>query len=217
MRILKKISLLFVIKFLFIFPGAFYAWSGENETLNKKEEQILLKMARDTLPLYLDKRAVPSLKDYPLTPNLQKTCGVFVTLKEKATGNLRGCIGYVVGRKSLSEAVIDCTVQAATRDRRFAPLKKGADRTVYIDVSVLSPPKEINRIDKIKVGKHGLIISKGLKSGVLLPQVPVEWGWNRDAFLKAICKKAGLPDRAWEHGATLYVFTAQVFGENGPN
>jgi AmmeMemoRadiSam system protein A len=126
---------------------------------------------------------------------------------------LRGCIGYITGIKPLIEAVIDCTIQAATRDRRFIPMKKGENEGVHIEISALTPPKKISNINDIIVGKHGLILSEGFKSGVLLPQVPLEWGWNRDDFLKAICRKAGLPDRAWERGATLYGFSAQVFGE----
>lgn len=206
------ISLIFT-NILFVFLITFYAWSGEIKVFNEKEEKILLEIARDTLRLYLNKNTVPFLKDYPLTENLQKVCGVFVTLKEKADGDLRGCIGYILGKKPLAEAVIDCTVQAATRDKRFTSMQKGEDQTVYIEVSVLTPPRKINSIDEIKVGKHGLIISKGFKSGLLLPQVPVEWGWSRNDYLKAICRKADLLDRSWENGATLYVFTAQVFGE----
>ena len=82
-----------------------------------------------------------------------------------------------------------------------------------IEISVLTPPQKIDTIKTIEIGKHGLIISKGMHRGVLLPQVPVEWGWNRDDFLNAVCQKAGLPDGAWKEGAELYVFTAQVFKE----
>jgi uncharacterized protein len=84
---------------------------------------------------------------------------------------------------------------------------------VQIEISVLTPPEKIANINKIEIGKHGLIISQGLHRGVLLPQVPVEWGWNRADFLKAICQKAGLAEGAWKEGAELYVFTAQVFRE----
>ncbi len=185
-----------------------------DELLNKNEQQILIKIARDTLNLYLNKHLLPSLADYPLTPQVKKPCGVFVTLKNKKDGELRGCIGYIYGVKPLCESVRDCAVDAATHDARFTPMQKGEDQLVSIDISVLTPPSKINTINSIEVGKHGLIISKGMNRGVLLPQVPIEWGWNRDDFLKAICHKAGLPDDAWKEGAELYTFTAQVFKEN---
>jgi AmmeMemoRadiSam system protein A len=207
------IPLILTINILFALLYNQYAWSEEIKTYNKQEQEIFLKIARDTLKLYLNKKMIILLKDYPLTPNMQKKSGVFVTLREKATGNLRGCIGYIIGKKPLPEAVIDCTIQASTRDNRFQPMGKDEVQKVYIEISVLTPPQKINDIDDITVGKHGLIIAKGFHTGILLPQVPVEWGWDRDEFLKAICRKAGLPDKSWEVGAELYTFTAQVFGE----
>lgn len=183
------------------------------EFLNENEQQVLITIARDTLRRYLDKRQVPALSEYPAPAALQKECGVFVTLKNKHNGELRGCIGYIDGVKPLREAVRDCTVDAATRDQRFAPLQAGEDQAVQIEISVLTPPEKIATINQITIGKHGLIISKGLHRGVLLPQVPVEWGWNRADFLNAICQKAGLPEGAWKEGADLYIFTAQVFRE----
>lgn len=220
MRKLTHTSNFFLIFLLGILMVLFFGLPARTEDthlLSQEDERTLLKIARDTLNLYLSKRVVPSLKGYPITPNLQKEYGVFVTLKEKTTGNLRGCIGFILGRKPLAESVIDCTVQASTRDRRFSPMKAGENQTVNIEISVLTLPHTINNIDEIKVGLHGLIISRGLQTGVLLPQVPVEWGWNRDEFLKAICRKAGLPDRSWEKGATLQAFTAGVFGETHSN
>jgi AmmeMemoRadiSam system protein A len=183
------------------------------EFLTEKEQQVLITIARDTLQRYLDKRQVPALSAYPAPAALQKECGVFVTLKNKHNSELRGCIGYIDGVKPLREAVRDCTVEAATRDQRFAPLQTGEDQTVQIEISVLTPPEKIATIKSITIGKHGLIISKGRHRGVLLPQVPVEWGWSRADFLNAICQKAGLPEGAWKEGAELYIFTAQVFRE----
>lgn len=190
--------------------------AGTEEFLNKSEKQVLIKIARDTLNLYLNKNALPGLSDYPLTANLKKECGVFVTLKNKKDGGLRGCIGYIYGIKPLAESVRDCTVESATRDLRFSPMQKGENKTVSIEISVLTPPQKLDNINTIKIGKHGLIISKGTNRGVLLPQVPVKWGWNRDEFLKEICRKAGLAEDAWKEGAELYTFTAQVFRENEP-
>ena len=199
----------FVLFLILCLPAS--SWS--DEFLSKNEEQVLLKIARDTLTLYLNQRILPQLSAYPETPNLQKECGVFVTLKKKKDKELRGCIGYISGVKPLREAVRDCTVESATRDLRFAPMQQGEDQVVSIEISVLTPPRKISDIKQIEIGKHGLIISKGLRRGLLLPQVPVEWGWNRDDFLKAICQKAGLPEDAWKHGAELFIFSAQVFSE----
>jgi len=192
-------------------------WAVKNEDilrLNEKERQTLLRLARDTVTGYLEKGSLPDMHSYYLSPTLQKNLGVFVTLKEKGTGALRGCIGYIIGRKPLAESVVDCSVFAATRDRRFSPLKRGEQDTVHIEISVLSPPRLITSIDEILLGTHGLIITKGPYSGVLLPQVAVEQGWNRNAFLEAVCRKAGLPAEAWrEKGTMLSVFKAQVFSE----
>ena len=213
MRAYKLKRLLFAPVFFFLIVSL-PAPSWSDEFLNKNEKQVLVKIARDTLALYLNRRVLPQLSAYPATPNLQKECGVFVTLKNKKNKELRGCIGYLSGVKPLRESVRDCTVEAATRDQRFPPMQAGEDQTVTIEISVLTPPQKIGSITQIEIGKHGLIISKGMRRGVLLPQVPVEWGWNRDDFLKAICQKAGLPEDAWKEGADLYIFTAQVFAEN---
>ena len=201
--------------FAILFFTASCPFAQAEEFLTEKEQQVLITIARDTLQRYLDKRQVPALSAYPAPAALQKECGVFVTLKNKQNGELRGCIGYIDGVKPLREAVRDCTVEAATRDQRFAPLQTGEDQTVQIEISVLTPPEKIATIKSIIIGKHGLIISKGRHRGVLLPQVPVEWGWNRADFLNAICQKAGLPEGAWKEGAELYIFTAQVFREQG--
>ncbi len=209
----QNIFFVSAINIFLLFMAAFCAWPGETGSLNKNEKTTLLRIAKDTLVLYLNKQTVPSLESYSITANLKKRSGVFVTLEEKVSGNLRGCMGYIRGFKPLAEAVIDCTIQAATRDRRFLPMKQGEDQTVTIKISVLTPPRTISAVDEIKIGKHGLIISRGFKTGVLLPQVPVEQGWSRDDFLKAICRKAGLPDMAWKKGAALQVFSAQVFGD----
>jgi len=208
----KLKRLLFVPVFFFLIISL-PAPSWSEEFLKKNEEQVLVKIARDSLGLYLNQRLLPELSAYPATPNLQKECGVFVTLKNKKNKELRGCIGYLAGVKPLREAVRDCTVESATRDQRFPPMQPGEDQTVSIEISVLTPPQKIDSIKQIEIGKHGLIISKGLRRGVLLPQVPVEWGWNREDFLKAICQKAGLSEDAWKQGADLYIFTAQVFKE----
>ncbi len=199
----------------FITACAMTAYAAEKPACSKQEEKTLLSIARATLQQYLNEHRTPVLAGYAITEALQSNCGVFVTLKENNSDNLRGCIGYILGVKPLAEAVVDCTIQAATRDRRFRPMKEKEDDSVYISISVLSPPKKVARFEDIEIGRHGLIITKGNASGVLLPQIPIEWGWDRNAYLKAICKKAGLHEAAWQDPDTeLYSFTAQVFDEH---
>lgn len=190
------------------------ASAGAQQQLSDAEGKLLLRISRDTLGRYLNQSEIPSLNRYSVTERLREPRGVFVTLKERRTRDLRGCIGYPLGHKALAEAVIDCTVYAATRDLRFTPLRAGQDAEMTIEVSVLSPPRRIETVDDIQVGVHGLIIEQGAKTGLLLPQVPIEQRWGREEYLRAICRKADLPDRAWEQGARLSVFTAQIFSES---
>jgi len=187
--------------------------AGAQQPLSETDGRLLLRIARDTLVEFLNRQTLPPLSRYGVSGPLQEKCGVFVTLKDRRTRDLRGCIGYIVGHKELAAAVADCTVFAATRDLRFQPMRAGEEQTVVIEISVLSPPRRITGIDEIRVGTHGLLLTQGMKSGVLLPQVPVEQHWGREEFLQAVCRKADLPDRAWEHGAVLSVFTAQIFSE----
>lgn len=184
-----------------------------NGELSPDEQQTLLKLARDTLETSLRQKdkAVPDLAQYELTPQLREKSGVFVTLKKH--GQLRGCIGYIEGIKPIYQTVIDNAKNAAFNDPRFPKVRADELKDITIEISVMSPLRRIKSVDEIVVGKHGLTIEKGSHHGLLLPQVPGEWGWNRDTFLVHICRKAGLPDDAWKEGATLKVFSAQVFGE----
>lgn len=181
--------------------------------LSPAEQQTLLRLARDTLEKLLVQRdkAGPDLSQYDLTPRMEEKTGVFVTLKEH--GQLRGCVGYVIGVKPIYQAVIDNAINAALHDSRFPPVRGEELKDISIEISVMSPLRRIQSVDEIVVGKHGLTIEKGYHHGLLLPQVPGEWGWDRDTFLVHICRKAGLPDDAWKEGAILKVFSAQVFGE----
>ncbi len=181
--------------------------------LSADEQQTLLKLARDTLETALQQKgkAGPDLARYELTPRLREKSGVFVTLKKH--GQLRGCIGYIEGIKPIYQTVIDNAKNAAFNDPRFPKVRAEELKDITIEISVMTPLRRIQSVDEIVVGKHGLTIEKGNRHGLLLPQVPGEWGWDRDTFLVHICRKAGLPDDAWKEGATLKVFSAQVFGE----
>ena len=128
-------------------------------------------------------------------------------------GELRGCIGYMKGDTLLYRVVQEMAVSAATSDPRFPPLTAEELSQIRIEISILSPLRRITDPQQIEVGTHGLMIFKDGRQGVLLPQVPVEQGWNREQFLQGLCQKAGLPANCWRESATLYAFTASVFGE----
>jgi AmmeMemoRadiSam system protein A len=135
--------------------------------------------------------------------------GAFVTLKKKQL--LRGCIGYIEPVAPLYKTVIQAAIYAASQDMRFKPVSDSELKGLDIEISVLSLPQKINDPDVITVGKHGLIISKGSKKGLLLPQVPIEQKWSRKTFLQHTCLKAGLPQDAWKSGADIFIFEAIVF------
>ncbi len=182
--------------------------------LNPKEQEILLKIARATLISHLT--GSPSLKELlkkvAITDRMKEKRGVFVTL-EKAH-RLRGCIGYIQGIKPIFEAVQDNARSAATKDYRFPPMKASEIDKVKIEISVMTPLKQILSLDEIKVGRDGLIIEHKGRRGVLLPQVATDNNWNREQFLDAICRKAGLPESTWRtEKPVLKIFSAQVFGE----
>ncbi len=128
-------------------------------------------------------------------------------------GHLRGCIGYVAPIYPLYEAVIECSVAAATQDPRFSPVSLEELPLIDIEMSVLSPMEEVEDVNSIEVGVHGLVVSQHGRRGLLLPQVAVEYEWDRERFLRETCHKAGLPADAWQQGAKIEKFSALVFGE----
>ncbi|MDD5195920.1 MAG: AmmeMemoRadiSam system protein B [Candidatus Omnitrophica bacterium] len=178
--------------------------------LTNEEKQTLLKIARITLENYL--KDSKSLKQKALAGSLKEKRGAFVTLTKN--GQLRGCIGRIVADKPLYEVVSEMAIEAATGDPRFAPVSYDELKDIHIEISVITPFEKVKNIDEIEVGKHGLMIQKGYYSGLLLPQVPGEYGWDRETFLKHTCLKAGLPPDSYkEPTATLYKFSALVFNE----
>jgi len=178
--------------------------------LSEEEKESLLDIARTTLEQHIAERKRPGFQ--PLTPTLEEKRGAFVTLHKH--GELRGCIGYVEAVKPLYEAVSDMAVAASTEDPRFPPVVTDELESIDIEITVLSPLREIDDPESVVVGKHGLVIRRGMRSGLLLPQVPVEQGWNREQFLDHTCLKAGLPPGTWkDNETTLLVFTGEVFGE----
>ena len=181
----------------------------EPTTLNSNERDKLLVIARQTIAQFLETGTVPRFD--VSEPNLFQERGAFVTLQKQ--GELRGCIGNLVPRRPLYLTIQNVAISAAVADRRFSPVTREELTDISIEISVLSPIEPIADVSEIEVGRHGLIIVKGQNQGVLLPQVATEQNWERGEFLRQICLKAGLPEDAWQEGAQLYIFTAEVFGE----
>jgi AmmeMemoRadiSam system protein A len=181
--------------------------------LTDAEKKNLLEIARSSLESYL--REGKRLDVKPLNDKLKEKRGVFVTLKGKRSGQLRGCIGRMIGDQPLCNVVSEYAIHSALDDPRFPKVRPEELDELEIEISVLTPFVKVKNLDEIEVGKHGLMIQKGFQSGVLLPQVPIEWGWDRETFLQQVCNKAGLPSDAYkDKGANLYKFSAIVFSES---
>jgi AmmeMemoRadiSam system protein A len=145
--------------------------------------------------------------------HLREPRGAFTTLHEN--GQLRGCIGYVIAYAPLDQTVRETARAAALEDTRFSPVRAAELDALQLEISVLSPMFPMAP-EEVIVGRHGLMITHQGRRGLLLPQVPIEWGWNREAFLAQTCRKAGLPQDCWTRGAQIEAFTAEVFGESHP-
>jgi uncharacterized protein len=181
--------------------------SPETGEYSEAERQLLLRLARDSIQSALEGR---ELDVTPPSPHLAAPRGAFTTLHLQ--GKLRGCIGYVSPADSLYKTVAATARAAAFEDPRFEPVTLSEVPHLKVEISVLSPLQGI-RPDEVVVGKHGLVVTQGNHRGLLLPQVAPEWDWNRETFLAQTCLKAGLPADAWQHGAQLQGFTAEVFEE----
>ena len=186
--------------------------------------EFLVKLARKAIEEYLiNGRVIEPPENTP--PELWEKMGVFVTLnrynvpKEMA---LRGCIGFPLPIYPLVVGTIKAAIHAAVEDPRFPPVRPEELDELTVEVSVLTPPEPVEgppeeRPRKIKVGRDGLIIEKGIYSGLLLPQVPIEWGWDEEEFLAQTCWKAGLPPDCWlDPDTKVYRFTAEIFEEEWP-
>jgi AmmeMemoRadiSam system protein A len=179
--------------------------------LSESQQQLLLRLARQALEECVRNPAAGGAPDIdPQDGALLERRGVFVTLHK--SGRLRGCIGNIEPSKPLYQTVCECARSAALRDPRFDPVQPEELPQLHVEISVLSPMEDI-RPEQVEVGRHGLLISRGFRRGLLLPQVASEFNWDRKEFLEETCLKAGLPPDAWEQGARIQAFTAQVFGE----
>jgi AmmeMemoRadiSam system protein A len=190
-------------------------------TISPEEQKILLGDARESIASKLEGRQPRYSQETAKSKVMQEPCGAFVTLHklDKAGGDpdgrsLRGCIGRMTASLPLIETVRTMAREAAFGDPRFPPLSKGELEQCHIEISALSPMSVCPDPKQVKVGVHGLYLMRGGRAGVLLPQVPVEQGWNQQEYLDYICIKAGLPPKSYDApDATLYTFTAVVFGE----
>ena len=189
--------------------------------LSNEDGGILVKTARKIVTEYLKNRSKINLEQ-KFESDFSFNSGVFVTLNN--TMGLRGCVGFVLPDKKLSNALADASIAAATEDPRFPTVKIEELDQITFEVTVLTPPEKIHVSDpieyvsNIKVGRDGLIVNHGSQSGLLLPQVPVEYGWNEEDFLSHTCEKAGLPRDCWKEKETIIQkFEGIVFKEETPN
>jgi AmmeMemoRadiSam system protein B/AmmeMemoRadiSam system protein A len=182
---------------------------GVDLGLNEQEKADLLRIARQSITAKLSGKPVPEFKI--TSERLKKQMGAFVTLTED--GELRGCIGHIIGTQPLHRTISDMAIAAATEDPRFSPVEAGELNAIAIEISVLTPLRRITDPEEIMVGRDGIYIEKGLHRGLLLPQVATEYGWDTYEFLDNTCLKAGLPRGSWREGANIQIFSAQVFNE----
>lgn len=180
--------------------------------LSEGARRRLLEIARASIEGYLRTGNLLHLQEED--QELLQPLAVFVSLKR--AGMLRGCVGSVEAEEPLYLAVSSCAVASATRDPRFPPLTLEELPSTTIEISILSPLKRMIHPAEIQVGRHGLLVSHGHRHGLLLPQVAFEMGWDREMLLRHVCLKAGLPQEAWQQGAEVHLFTAEVIREQIP-
>ncbi|HYK05079.1 MAG TPA: AmmeMemoRadiSam system protein A [Thermoanaerobaculia bacterium] len=180
--------------------------------LTQEQRTQLLRIARQSIEAALDGRRA-EVDAAQLDDVLRRPSGAFVSLHTK-DGALRGCIGSIQPVAPLCQAIVSSAVNAAFRDPRFHPLRKDELGNVEIEISVMSPIGPVSNVEEIEVGRDGLIISRGSRIGLLLPQVATEYGWDRETFLRQTCVKAGLPPDSWQSDdCRIEKFSAEVFSE----
>ncbi|HEX6087603.1 MAG TPA: AmmeMemoRadiSam system protein A [Thermoanaerobaculia bacterium] len=180
--------------------------------LTAEQRQTLLSIARRSIEAVLDGRR-PELDPSQLDETLLTPSGAFVSLHTKG-GDLRGCIGSIEAVAPLCKAVQSNAINAAFRDPRFHPVTPEELPSLHIEISVMSPIVGVSDVAEIEVGRDGLIIRRGGRAGLLLPQVATQYGWDRETFLRQTCVKAGLPPDSWHDSACrIERFSAEVFGE----
>ncbi|MDX1700385.1 MAG: AmmeMemoRadiSam system protein A [Melioribacteraceae bacterium] len=179
--------------------------------LSIRDKKQLLSLARFSIETFFrpPQTVLDPIEDSDI---LKSKSGAFVTITLE--NNLRGCIGYIESDEELTKTVMDAAYQAAFNDPRFQPLGEDEFENISLEISILSPPFPLKNYDEILLGKHGLILEEAGRKGLLLPQVPIEHGMNRDEYLSALCNKAGFFEDYWrEKQLSLKAFTANVFSE----
>jgi uncharacterized protein len=176
--------------------------------ISEQDRTLLLRLAREAIAGHvgLGRTEAPEMSGVLAQPG-----GAFVTLHKE--GELRGCIGHIEATEALGRVVSRCAVAACSKDPRFAPLTSSELEHIDIELSVLGALEPIEGPGDIEVGRHGLVVELGWQRGLLLPQVATEWNWDAATFLAQTCHKAGLPRDAWQKGARVWRFEAEVFGE----
>ena len=192
----------------------------ESRKFSDTDGDELVKMARKAVTEFLKNNS--RIVDSEFNSKFDFSSGVFVTLNKQ--DSLRGCIGYPMPVKNLSDGLIDAAISAATQDNRFSPVSIDELDKIVFEVTVLTPPIEIKVKDPteylsiIKIGRDGLIVENAFTSGLLLPQVPTDYGWNTEEFLGYTCQKAGLDKDAWKDRSTkVSKFEGVIFKEESPN
>ncbi len=184
--------------------------------LTREEGELAVKLARKAIEVYLTEGKVIRER---YSGVFEERRGVFTTLTKG--GMLRGCIGFPYPIKRLDEAIIESAIAAATQDPRFPRVSIEEMDEICVEVTVLTPPEKIVADPKdlpkyVEIGKHGLMVQMGPYSGLLLPQVAVEYNLDPESFLSETCMKAGLPPDCWLSGAEVYRFEGQIFKEVEP-
>jgi AmmeMemoRadiSam system protein A len=177
---------------------------------SQPDRDLLLRIARDAVVAH-----VGGAPRRDIDPNALagRRGGAFVSLHNR-TGELRGCIGHIEPDQSLPAVVARCAVAACSADPRFPAVGPAEVADLVIELSLLGPLEPVAGAGEIEIGRDGLVIEKGSRRGLLLPQVATEWKWDRHQFLAQTCRKAGLPEDAWTQGASIWRFEAEVFGED---
>ena len=172
------------------------------------DRQRLLALARRALEARVCRQPPPAPEQGGV---LDEPRGAFVTIRRH--GELRGCLGHIAPDAPLAETIADLGASVSDSDPRFNPVAPAELDDIEVEISILTPEREVHAIADIEPGRHGVVVEQGSRRGLLLPQVAAEQAWDAETFVSQTCRKAGLPPDAWRHGARMFVFEADVFGE----
>jgi AmmeMemoRadiSam system protein A len=176
--------------------------------MSEADRRTLLAIARTALNAHVTGAPPPVPEP---TDGTALLAGAFVSLHKR--GELRGCIGHLEANEPLARVVARCAVAAGSSDPRFDAITAAELTELVVEVSVLGPLEPVSSLHEIEIGRHGLVVERQWRRGLLLPQVAVHWNWDRETFVAQTCYKAGLPHDAWKNGASMWRFEAEVFGE----